>query len=437
MRFWSKSLLTLIFKISAFFYITPVNLNYWWNFGALSLYFLISQIITGIVLAMFYNPNSLLAYSVIMDLNNEIFYGWWIRSIHSNGASFFFLCVYIHMFRNIYYGSFLYPRQALWLTGMTILVLMIITAFLGYILPWGQMSFWGAMVITSLLASIPLIGSDLIYLLWGGFSIHDATLHRFYSLHFTLPFVLLGLTVVHLFFLHEFGSSNPTGLQNVSDKSPFSPYYVLKDVLSIIIILIFFVYIFSVTPDLLGHSINYERANFLITPPHIVPEWYLLFFYAVLRSVTNKLLVFFFMFCSLILLFALPYLLKKFIIKSSIFKPWHAFWFWIFLSIVLQLGWIGNLPVIDPYLGIGQLLCIFYFLILLIFFPLGGPIERLMYDCYLFIHNEKKLSNDIHYFSINIIEDLYCKNNYLSQMLFEFVIYDNIKIEINNLCEYI
>lgn len=392
MRLWYKSLLFWIIKISGLFYDTPVNLNYWWNFGVLSLYFLLSQIVTGIVLAMFYNPNSVLAFTIIMDLNNEVYYGWWIRYVHANGASFFFLCVYLHMFRNIYYGSFLFPRQLLWISGMIIFVLMIVTAFLGYILPWGQMSFWGAMVITSLLAAIPLIGSDLIFLLWGGFSIHDATLHRFYSLHFTLPFILLLLVFIHLFFLHEFGSSNPLGIPSILDKIPFSPYYVLKDAFSIILVLIILIFILTLTPDLLGHSVNYEKANFLVTPAHIVPEWYLLFFYAVLRSVTNKLLGFFFMVCSLAVLFLLPYILKNFLIRSSMFKPWHASWFWIFISIALLLGWIGGLPVMDPYLGFGQNLCFLYFLIILFFFPLGSPLERLVYDSYMFNNYDENYS---------------------------------------------
>jgi len=277
-RFWLKGLGNYFIKISGIFYRSPLNLNYWWNFGSLALYFLIIQIITGIVLAMFYNPSAYLAYYIIMELNNDIYYGWLIRSIHANGASFFFLCVYLHMFRGIYYGSFAYPRQSLWITGMIIFVLMIITAFLGYILPWGQMSFWAAMVITSLLAVIPEIGADLIFLLWGGYSIHDATLHRFYSLHFAFPFLILIISIIHLFLLHEFGSNNPLGLNSELDWIPFSPYYLLKDCLSLMIILIIFCYIVFAIPDLLGHPINYEKANFLVTPPHIVPEWYLLFF---------------------------------------------------------------------------------------------------------------------------------------------------------------
>jgi len=371
LRFWFKGLINLIIKISGVFYRSPINLNYWWNFGSLALYFLLIQIITGIFLAMFYNPSAYLAYYIIMELNNDIYYGWLIRSLHANGASFFFLSVYLHMFRGIYYGSFAYPRQALWISGMIIFVLMIITAFLGYILPWGQMSFWAAMVITSLLAVIPEIGADLIFLLWGGYSIHDATLHRFYSLHFTFPFLILIISIIHLFLLHEFGSNNPLGLNSNIDWIPFSPYYLLKDCLSLIIVLIIFSYILFVFPDLLGHSINYEKANFLVTPSHIVPEWYLLFFYAVLRSITNKLLGFLFMVFSLVVLFMLPYILKGLIIRSGTFRPWHAISFWILVVTCLQLSWIGGLPVLSPYLEVSQWYVILYFFNIFFIFSVG------------------------------------------------------------------
>jgi quinol-cytochrome oxidoreductase complex cytochrome b subunit len=372
---------------------------------------------------MFYNPSAYLAFYVIMELNNEIYYGWWLRSFHANGASFFFLCVYIHMFRGIYYGSFVHPRQLLWVSGVILLVLMIITAFLGYILPWGQMSFWGAMVITSLLAAIPLVGADLIFLLWGGYSIYDATLHRFYSLHFTFPFIILILALVHIFFLHEFGSTNPTGLVSILDWVPFTPYYTLKDAFSIVFVsIVLFVIIFSM-PDVLGHAVNYEKANFLITPSHIVPEWYLLFFYAILRSVTNKLLGFFFMICSLIALGLLAFLLKGVLIRSSAFKPWYASWFWILVVSCILLSWIGSLPVMDPYLGIGQKLSSLYFLIFLIFFPLNGPIERLVYDSYIFISiQNEKLS--LFFNALGIRIKIQRRKNYFWNEFFEILCLD-------------
>jgi len=240
MRVWDTGLLFWIIKVTGIFYKTPVNLNYWWNFGFLALIFLIIQIVTGIFLAMFYNPNALFAYEAIMELNNEVYYGWWLRAIHANGASFFFLIVYIHMARSLYYGSFAHPRQLLWVSGVIIWILMIITAFLGYILPWGQMSFWGAMVITNLLAALPLIGDDVVLLLWGGYSIDNCTLHRFYSLHFTFPFIILIVSIIHLCFLHEFGSNNPLGIACPLDNSPFSPYYVIKDSFSLLVVFFYF-----------------------------------------------------------------------------------------------------------------------------------------------------------------------------------------------------
>jgi quinol-cytochrome oxidoreductase complex cytochrome b subunit len=399
LRFWTRrNLLFWLVKASGIFYSTPNNLSYWWNFGFLSLFFLILQIVTGIVLAMFYNPSIELAYASIMAINNEVYYGWWLRGLHSNGASFFFAIVYVHMFRGLYYGSFAYPRQLLWVSGMVLWLLMVATAFLGYILPWGQMSFWGAMVITSLFASIPFIGNDIILLLWGGYSIEDATLHRFYSLHFALPFVILIVSIIHLFFLHEYGSNNPLGISNPLDHSPFSPYYVLKDVLGILFILFFFFFILFFSPDLLGHFDNYERANFLVTPAHIVPEWYFLPLYAILRSVTNKLLGIFLLFCFIFVLFILPFYLKMFIIRSSAFKPVSAFFFWVFFFNCLLLGWIGSLPVMEPYLDIGLGLTISYFFILLVLFPIANFFDRFIYDVYLYSDLKKNNKDDSKYY---------------------------------------
>lgn len=373
--FWS-------IKVTAIFYGSPTNFNNWWNFGFLSFFFLISQIITGIFLAMFYSPDIELAYSSIIHLNNDIYFGWWLRSLHSNGASFFFAVVYIHMFRGLYYGSFAYPRQLLWVSGMVLLILMIITAFLGYILPWGQMSFWGAMVITSLFASIPYIGNDLIFLLWGGFSIENATLHRFYSLHFALPFVILIVSIIHFFFLHEYGSNNPLGISSSLDNIPMAPYYYLKDLLSIILFLFIFIFLVFFFPDFLGHFLNYEKANFLITPIHIVPEWYFLPFYAVLRSVTSKLLGICLLACVFLVLFLLPFYLKL-LIRSSSFKPISAFVFWLFFFDCMLLSWIGGMPAIDPYINIGFYLTIFYFFTLLVLFPLANWFDFFLYDVYL------------------------------------------------------
>jgi len=382
MRYWYRSFELLKAKNSLIFYKTPTNLTYWWNFGVLSLYFLVMQVITGLFLAMYYDPSILYAFSSIMYINSEIYYGWWIRGLHANGASFFFLCVYIHMFRGLYYGSFLYPRQLLWKSGVLLFLLMVVTAFLGYVLPWGQMSFWGAMVITSLLSSIPLIGNDIVFLLWGGFTIEDATLHRFYALHFFLPFIILLLSIIHISFLHESGSTNPLGLPSIYDIIPFTPYYILKDALSVLIVLILILFINYTKPDVLGHTLNYQIANFLVTPPHIVPEWYLLFFYAILRSIPNKLLGFIVMAFSIIILFLMPYITKNNIIRSGLYKPCYKLFFWLFLFVCILLTWIGGIPVIEPYLTIGRILSVLYFIIVLILFPLAAFIDKLIYNIY-------------------------------------------------------
>jgi len=389
MRYWYKSLNLLNLKHSYILYKTPSNLTYWWNFGVLSLYFLIIQIITGIFLAMFYDPSILNAFISIMYINNEIYYGWWIRALHANGASFFFLCVYIHMFRALYYGSFLYPRQLLWTSGIFLFLLMIITAFLGYVLPWGQMSYRGAMVITSLLSSIPLIGNDIVFLLWGGFTIEDATLHRFYALHFALPFILLFLSIIHISLLHEAGSTNNIGTPSIYENIVFTPYFILKDILSILLCLIIILYINYTFPDMLGHTLNYQIANFLVTPSHIVPEWYLLFFYAILRAIPNKLLGFIVMILSIFILLFIPYIMKNGIIRSGSFRPCHKLFFWIFVVICILLAWIGGLPVIEPYLTIGRVLSVLYFVNIIILFPLAILVDKVIYDVYNMNRNNK------------------------------------------------
>jgi len=424
MRIWNKSLLLYLMKISGVYYKSPINFNYWFNFGFLSLFFLISQIITGIVLAMFYNANILFAYSTILEISNEIYYGWWIRYIHSNGASFFFFCVYLHMFRGLYYGSFLYPRQYLWVSGSIIWILMIATAFFGYILPWGQMSFWGAMVITSLLGSIPLIGGDILFLLWGSFSIDNVTLHRFYSLHYLLPFIILMVTIIHLSLLHEYGSNNPLGISTELDNAPFIPYYGIKDTFSIIIFLILFFIFVYFFPDKLGHSDNYIMANSLMTPPHIVPEWYFLPLYAVLRSVPNKLFGLFLILAFILCIIFIPFICKNFIIRSTMFRPFYGIIIWFFIFVCLLLGWIGSLPVISPFIFIGQILTFLYFFIILILFPLIGYIEKIIYYTYIYrsYKNDNIINEEINILNknnniylelnksiINIFIDLLCK----------------------------
>ena len=391
MRFWYKNLALFFIKISSIFYQSPANFTYWWNFGILSLYFLIAQIVSGVFLAMYYNPSIFFAHASIIYINTEVYYGWWVRYLHANGASLFFFCVYVHLFRGIYYGSYLFPRQLLWVTGVILLALMIVTAFLGYVLPWGQMSFWAAIVITTLLSTIPLIGADIVFLLWGCFSINDMTLYRFFVLHFFLPFVMLSISILHILCLHEFGSNNKTCIVSILDGVPFSPYYTIKDAITIFLgffiisVLIFFI------PDILGHVLNYDLANFLTTPPHIVPEWYFWFFYAILRSIPSKGLGFLCLICSLLAIMALPYLSKNFLIRSTKFKIWHRMCFVIFLCVCLYLGWIGSIPILQPYISVGRFLTFVYFLILLVCFPLEGKFERFVLDCYCII-GRKKLS---------------------------------------------
>jgi len=389
MRFWLISLISIFTKTTGFFYKSPSNFNYWWNFGFLALYFLVSQIITGIFLAMFYNANIDIVFGIVFDMTSEVYYGWWLRNIHANGASFFFLVVYLHMARNVYYSSFLYPRQLLWISGSIIWVLMIATAFLGYVLPWGQMSFWGAMVITSLLGALPGIGGDILFLLWGSFSIDNVTLHRFYSLHYTLPFVILIISVFHLALLHEFGSSNPLGISVRLDNIPMIPYYGIKDGFSIIIVLIIFSIFVILMPDKLGHSDNFILANSLVTPSHIVPEWYFLPLYAILRSVTNKLLGVALIGLGIVGIILLPYFSKGFIIRSGLFRPFHAICVWFFFAICLLLGWIGGLPVMSPFFEIGQIITLLYFLCIFILFPISGFHEKLIYHVYLSRSNKE------------------------------------------------
>lgn len=390
MRIWLKSILFNIIKISGIFYKSPSNFNYWYNFGFIALFFLISQIISGLILAMFYQPSVLLAFESVLFINNDLYFGWWVRFIHSNGASFFFLCVYIHMFRGLYYGSFVYPRQYLWITGAIIWILMIATAFFGYMLPWGQMSFWGAMVITSLIATIPLIGNDLLILLWGGFTIDTITLNRFYALHFALPFVILMVSIIHILFLHEYGSNNPLGFSHEPDAIPFIPYYGIKDLFSIILFLFLFFFIIYFYPDVLGHTDNYIKANSLITPAHIVPEWYFLPLYAVLRSVPNKLLGLILIVFFILSVVFIPFILKNTFIRSPFFRPLYPCLYWIFVSSSLFLGWIGSLPVVSPFLELGQFITFSYFFGLIVGFSFAARLDIKFYNLFVFIRKISK-----------------------------------------------
>lgn len=369
MRFIKKNPLLNIAYNSGIVYPVPASISYLWNFGSLALVCLVIQIITGIFLAMHYAAHVDLSFLSVEHIMRDINYGWLIRYFHANGASMFFLVVYIHIFRGLYYGSYLYPRQPVWSIGVIILLVMIGTAFMGYVLPWGQMSFWAATVITNLASAIPLIGTDIVYWLWGGFSVDNATLNRFFSFHYLLPFLLVGLVIVHIFLLHEDGSNNPLGTDIVKiDKAPFSPYFMIKDLFGIIIFLILFCLLICVAPNILGHPDNYVPANPLVTPAHIVPEWYFLPFYAILRSIPNKLGGVLLLLSAIFVLLLLPFFVKS-NIRSSQFKPISSIVFWFFLSDCFLLGWLGGQPVEVPYVLAGQLCTLFYFLYFLLILP--------------------------------------------------------------------
>lgn len=349
-------------------YPSPINLNIWWNFGSLAFIFLIIQIFTGIFLAMHYVPDELFAFSTVEYIMRDVDYGWLVRYIHANGASMFFVVVYIHLFRGLYYGSFYYPRRLLWITGVLILLLMIITAFVGYVLPWGQMSYWAATVITNLVSTVPVIGGDIVRWLWGGFSVNTYTLNRFFSIHYLLPFLILGLVIVHLILLHETGSNNPLGIDFHKTKNfvYFNPYYTVKDLFGILIVLILFFFIVFFEPNLTIHPDNYIRASPMVTPSHIVPEWYFLPFYAILRAVPNKLLGVLTMLFSIIILILLPFISFYALIRAPMFNPFYKFFFWFFLFNCLVLGWLGGQPAEYPFSFVAALGTFFYFISLIL-----------------------------------------------------------------------
>lgn len=348
-------------------YPTPLNLSYLWNFGSLAGICLVIQILTGIFLAMHYTPHIDYAFISIEHIMRDVNNGWLIRYIHANGASMFFIIVYIHMFRGLYYGSYMAPRQALWFSGVTIFLLMMATGFMGYVLPWGQMSFWGVTVITNLFSAIPFVGESITQWLWGGFSVDNATLNRFFSLHYLLPFLIAGLSIVHLVLLHENGSNNPLGVDSKSSKISFYPYFYVKDLFGFFVFSLFFSIFVFFAPNFLGHPDNYIPANSLVTPPHIVPEWYYLPFYAILRSIPDKLGGVIAMFAAILILYLLP-VINQSKIRSTLFRPIYKNIFWIFLINALILGWIGQNVVEYPFVEIGQVSTFLYFFILLIVF---------------------------------------------------------------------
>lgn len=341
----------------------PSNISRWWNFGSLLGLCLIIQIATGIFLSIHYTADTTIAFNSVNHICRDVNYGWLLRTLHANGASFFFICIYLHVGRGIYYGSYKYLYT--WTVGVILFFLTIGTAFIGYVLPWGQISFWGATVITNLLSAIPYIGTDLVQWLWGGFAVDNATLVRFFSFHFLFPFIIAAFTIIHLLFLHQTGSNNPLGINRNSDKIPFHPYFSYKDIFGFIVILIFLTFLTLIAPYILGDPDNFIPANPLVTPPHIQPEWYFLFAYAILRSIPNKLGGVIALVISIAILFILPFT-NKFTFQSTQFYPINQILFWIITITVVLLTWIGARPVEDPYILTGQLLTVIYFLYFII-----------------------------------------------------------------------
>lgn len=360
-------------------YRAPKNLSYLWSLGSIAGIGLVIQIITGLILAMHYTPQVDMAFNSVEHIVRDVNYGWLIRNIHAVGASMFFLAIYIHIMRGVYYGSYKTPRELLWFLGVLIFLTTMATAFMGYVLPWGQMSFWGATVITNLFSAIPVIGESITQWLWGGFSVGNPTLNRFFALHFLLPFVIVGLVCLHLVALHQHGSNNPTGVEVKSDKDtiPFNPYYTVKDFVGFGVYFILFAYFVFFEPDYLNHPDNFIVANPMVTPPHIVPEWYFLPFYAILRSIPNKLAGVIAMIASILILLFLPWLDKS-KTKSLAYRPSSKFFFWTLVIDSILLGYIGSQPPEGIYIIIGQLATFYYFTYFLLITPLVSKYEKVL-----------------------------------------------------------
>ncbi|KQP05691.1 cytochrome b N-terminal domain-containing protein [Methylobacterium sp. Leaf93] len=375
---WFESRLPIVGLVHSSFVSFPVprNLNYFWTFGAILIAMLMSQIVTGIWLAMHYDPSAGNAFNSVEHIMRDVNYGWLLRYMHANGASMFFVAVYIHMFRALYYGSYKAPREVLYILGVIIYLLMMATAFLGYTLPWGQMSFWGATVITNILAAIPIVGDTIQSLLWGGYSVGNPTINRFFSLHYLLPFMILGVVVLHVWALHVTGQNNPTGIpiKTGKDAVPFTPYATIKDVFATVVFFVFFAYWIFYQPNYLGHADNYIPANASVTPAHIVPEWYFLPFYAILRAVPDKLGGVILMFSAVIILAFAPWLDTS-RVRSSNYRPIYRQFFWLFVAVTVLLGWLGSKPPEGGYVIASQICTAYYFAHFLIVMPLVGLFE--------------------------------------------------------------
>ena len=364
-------------------YPAPVNINYFWNFGFIAGIFLSLQIITGIFLAMHYTPHIELAFFSVEHIMRDVNNGWLLRYLHANGASMFFLVVYFHIGRGLYYNSYQSPRENVWILGVLIFILMMATAFMGYVLPWGQMSFWAATVITNLFSAFPVIGEPIVSWLWGGFSVDNATLNRFFSFHYLLPFFILACVIIHIALLHECGSNNPLGINSSVDKIPFYPFLVFKDLFSLVLFFIFFCLFVFFFPNVLGHSDNFIEANSMVTPAHIVPEWYFLPSYAILRSIPHKLGGVVSMFAALLVLLIIPFFSVS-DTRSFLFKPIQKFVFWLFVLNYIVLGWIGGCAPETPFLEIGQVATFFYFFYLLFLLPFSSWLEKYLFYLFLF-----------------------------------------------------
>ena len=376
---WLESRLPVISLVRGSFvdFPTPKNLNYWWTFGGILFFMLISQIITGIVLVMHYTPSTAAAFNSVEHIMRDVNFGWLLRYMHSNGASMFFIAVYIHIFRGLYYGSYKAPREISWILGVIIFLIMMGTAFMGYVLPWGQMSFWGATVITNLFSAIPVVGEAVRTWLWGGFAVDNPTLNRFFSLHYLLPFMIFGVVLLHVWAFHTTGNNNPTGVQPKSnqDTVPFHPYYTIKDLFAIVVFMVLFAYFVFYMPNYMGHPDNYIEANPLVTPAHIVPEWYFLPFYAILRAVPDKLGGVLAMFGAIAVLFILPWLdTSK--VRSGVYRPLFKQFFWIFSINAVALGYLGAMPAEGIYVILSRICTVYYFAHFLVILPLLGFLEK-------------------------------------------------------------